>query len=93
LLLNIYWLFLIGFCQTAIEAMNYFGFMRSKKVKGVTFPSQKRYIKYFHDAYNGLIINSNPIIIKEFRIKNPPEYKEKIYIKIKNTNSDNLVIL
>jgi phosphatidylinositol-3,4,5-trisphosphate 3-phosphatase and dual-specificity protein phosphatase PTEN len=34
-------------CPTADEALNYFAVQRTKNVKGVTIPSQKRYVHYF----------------------------------------------
>ena len=36
-----------GLCKNTDDAINYYGVMRTTNMKGVTIPSQKRYIKYF----------------------------------------------
>ena len=36
-----------GLCKNTDDAINYYGVMRTSNMKGVTIPSQKRYIKYF----------------------------------------------
>ena len=36
-----------GLCKTTEEAINYYAVMRTTNMKGVTIPSQHRYIKYF----------------------------------------------
>ena len=36
-----------GLCKNTEEAVNYYGVMRTTDMKGVTIPSQIRYIKYF----------------------------------------------
>ena len=36
-----------GLCKNTEEALNYYAFMRTTNMKGVTIPSQQRYIRYF----------------------------------------------
>ena len=36
-----------GLCKNTEEAVNYYGVMRTTNMKGVTIPSQQRYIRYF----------------------------------------------
>jgi len=61
--------------------------MRNSKFIGVTIPSQLRYIEYFHDAYNQLIVNSYPILLRKFVIKFPSVNKKNIFIEICNVIS------
>lgn len=44
------WLLYSGVWKTPIEALNFYAAMRTYNMKGVTIPSQIRYVYYFHES-------------------------------------------
>ena len=70
-----------GLCKNTDDAINYYGVMRTTNMKGVTIPSQKRYIKYFETFlkanFYAPYIYLIPKIIKEhlFLYGKPPVIK------------------
>ena len=39
-----------GYCRTANQAQNFFGNKRTMNNKGITIPSQQRYVRYYAEA-------------------------------------------
>ena len=59
------------------EALAYYGIMRVANGKGVTIPSQIRYVNYFSEIiYKKLDINANPktIMIRKIKLSNSPGF-------------------
>lgn len=83
---SISWLLIYsGLSQTAEEAIIYYGRKRFSHGKGVTQPSQIRYIKYFEKIYKGLVKSPIKRKIKSLSFKGVPflsGYSAKMYFEI-----------
>ena len=65
----------LGILDTADECMKYYGLMRVGAEKGVTIPSQKRYVHYFeHMVHNNIStpFKPKPICIKSMKMYTVP---------------------
>ncbi|MCQ2819448.1 MAG: hypothetical protein MJ252_19470, partial [archaeon] len=81
-----------GLCKNRQDAVDYYGGMRTKNNRGVTIPSQLRYIDYFESflAANFIkpYINLIPKIIKEYILGSNAKNKKPEDRKIKNLIHD-----
>ncbi|KAK9505697.1 hypothetical protein O3M35_009688 [Rhynocoris fuscipes] len=60
---------------TANEALNFYGVMRTTDTKGVTIPSQRRYVNYYATlVQEGLDYKPVSVIIKEIRFEPLPSF-------------------
>ena len=69
----------LGIFDTADESMKYYGLMRMGAEKGVSVPSQKRYVNYFEQIVKNKIptpINSKSICITELKIYTVPRFSK-----------------
>ena len=74
-----------GLSSTAEDAMKYYGRKRFSTGKGVTQPSQKRYIEYFEQIYKGKIKSPTKRLLKSLSFKGVPflnGYAAKMYFEI-----------
>ncbi|CAH1400441.1 unnamed protein product [Nezara viridula] len=59
--------------ETANEALNYYGHMRTTDTKGVTIPSQRRYVNYYASlVQEGLEYSPVTLTIREIRLEPLP---------------------
>ena len=66
--------------DSPFDAMNEFDQMRCKDKKGVTIPSQRRYIEYYHDYLkNERSYQSVELNLKSIRIQNAKQYYSGIF--------------
>ena len=77
-----------GLCKNTEEAVNYYAVMRTTNMKGVTIPSQQRYIKYFETFlkanFYAPYIYLIPKIIKEHLFLNgKPQVIKNLLINLK----------
>eukprot|EP00475_Leptophrys_vorax_P031166 TRINITY_DN47137_c0_g1_i1.p1 TRINITY_DN47137_c0_g1~~TRINITY_DN47137_c0_g1_i1.p1 ORF type:complete len:771 (-),score=214.36 TRINITY_DN47137_c0_g1_i1:30-2135(-) len=79
-----------GAYSTSEEALIFFGNQRTKNGKGVTIPSQKRYVKYMEtylrcakDPSFGIVPENKYIFIRRFILYNPPQAARAASINIK----------
>ena len=56
---------------TADEALNYYGTQRTKNGKGVTIPSQRRYVKYYTLVLNRGMPRIKPLVLHKATVKLP----------------------
>jgi len=67
-----------GYTKNALEALRYYGAVRTKNKKGVTIPSQIRYVYYFERAFHlGWTANTIPVVtvaIKKIKIHTIPKF-------------------
>eukprot|EP01130_Rhizamoeba_saxonica_P013277 TRINITY_DN5654_c0_g1_i1.p1 TRINITY_DN5654_c0_g1~~TRINITY_DN5654_c0_g1_i1.p1 ORF type:complete len:545 (+),score=125.93 TRINITY_DN5654_c0_g1_i1:133-1635(+) len=71
-----------GYYDDASECMDHFGEMRSTEGKGVTQPSQRRYIEYFEHIIKGNPVFIRPIVLCEIKLGPMPmnhEYGLKVF--------------
>jgi phosphatidylinositol-3,4,5-trisphosphate 3-phosphatase/dual-specificity protein phosphatase PTEN len=61
-----------GYFDNASEAMAYYGSKCSSNQRGVTQPSQRRYVKYMECVYKGLAISPQPKEFKKLLIHTRP---------------------
>jgi phosphatidylinositol-3,4,5-trisphosphate 3-phosphatase/dual-specificity protein phosphatase PTEN len=59
---------------TADGALNIFGAARMDNVKGVTIPSQARYIVYYAEALRRGSVQQRPLVIKMLRMETTPHF-------------------
>jgi phosphatidylinositol-3,4,5-trisphosphate 3-phosphatase and dual-specificity protein phosphatase PTEN len=84
-----------GLFKTAEENLKFYGFMRTKNGKGVTIPSQIRYVYYFEHILKANInheINGPTVLITKIKLHTVPKFsrgsKCTPYFKIENANSE-----
>eukprot|EP01122_Echinamoeba_exundans_P015927 TRINITY_DN790_c1_g1_i1.p1 TRINITY_DN790_c1_g1~~TRINITY_DN790_c1_g1_i1.p1 ORF type:complete len:428 (+),score=47.47 TRINITY_DN790_c1_g1_i1:37-1284(+) len=58
----------------ASDALDYYGAMRTYNKKGVTIPSQRRYVGYFADYLRYGQIETQPLVFKYFTMHMPPKF-------------------
>lgn len=64
-----------GQCKTAEEALDKYGAARTKNKKGVTIPSQRRYIKYYEECLKtGFPVKDAIIKLKKMIIYTTPKF-------------------
>ena len=64
-----------GVAQSASEACDLFGKMRTMDGKGVTIPSQIRYISYYHDCLkHGFPLKQVKIVLKRVELQTTPRF-------------------
>jgi phosphatidylinositol-3,4,5-trisphosphate 3-phosphatase/dual-specificity protein phosphatase PTEN len=68
------------FC-TPKDAFDYYSYKRFKSGEGVTQPSQKRYVYFFHEILNKKIMYPLRMKINSIFVSNFPKSKNKYYIK------------
>lgn len=62
-------------CQTAEEALNYYGHARTHDLKGVTIPSQRRYVEYYGELVkHNLQYHSVPLLLRSMQIEPLPTF-------------------
>jgi len=72
-----------GYLDNASKAMAYFGLKRASNQRGVTQPSQRRYVKYMENVYKGKVISPQPKKFKKLLIRTKPNIsKFSPYFKI-----------
>ena len=85
----------MGYFETAEECLLYYGLMRVGTVKGVTVPSQIRYVHYFESILKNNI--QHPITFKNICIRNVKMYtmpkigKKKYIISFSIENKDKTI--
>ena len=73
----------LNFFETAEECLLYYGLMRVGTVKGVTVPSQIRYVHYFEYILNNKIphpISFKIVIIKKVKMYTIPKINKKKFV-------------
>ncbi|CAI2382612.1 unnamed protein product [Moneuplotes crassus] len=83
-----------GLSATAEDAMTYYGRKRFSTGKGVTQPSQKRYIKYFEQIYKAKVKSPEKKLMKSLSFKGVPFLNgdnAKIYFEIVDTKTMDVV--
>ncbi|KAJ3192104.1 hypothetical protein HK101_007054 [Irineochytrium annulatum] len=84
-----------GACETADDAMRFYGEMRTIDGQGVTIRSQRRYIRYFEELLksHGRKYIPRPLLLRKIRILDPPTSTERKWkfapkIQIRNGQGD-----
>ena len=84
-----------GLADTAKEAITYYGWKRFKHGKGVTQPSQVRYVYYFEQVYKRQIKSPSLKTVEKIVIHTIPQIsnsgKVKPYVEILNGTNFELV--
>lgn len=72
-----------GVCETADDALEHYGKMRTSNGKGVTIPSQQRWVRYFDEYLSGCRLKQqpfsfagNPITLASVHINHTVPFKE-----------------
>lgn len=76
-----------GFLKTADKALRFYGLMRTINGKGVTIPSQMRYVYYFAQIMKNNIphpLGSPNALITKIKIYTVPYYKSSPYFTVEN---------
>lgn len=62
-------------CRSAEEALSYYGQARTHDMKGVTIPSQRRYVEYYGELVkHSLQYNSVPLLLRSMQIEPLPTF-------------------
>jgi phosphatidylinositol-3,4,5-trisphosphate 3-phosphatase/dual-specificity protein phosphatase PTEN len=86
-------------CENAEQALNFYSKLRTYNSKGVTIPSQIRYVKYFSEILSNKILmplDSPRVYLKGIIFNSIPNYGKishncTPYFKVFNNNSKNLI--
>jgi phosphatidylinositol-3,4,5-trisphosphate 3-phosphatase/dual-specificity protein phosphatase PTEN len=75
-----------GFCDRADDAMRFYGVQRTFNGKGVTIPSQHRYIRYFERYLLSPVLSRHASRLTGFRLAGLPKdaYKVKATVSVNN---------
>ena len=72
-----------GFVDSAEEALELYSEMRTKNRKGVTIPSQIRYVKYFERIFKeSLSINPSMLFLKSIKLHTIPRTNQELSIEM-----------
>jgi phosphatidylinositol-3,4,5-trisphosphate 3-phosphatase/dual-specificity protein phosphatase PTEN len=78
-----------GTCKTAQEALDYFGAKRTKDGKGVTIPSQRRYVQYYEKCLKeGFPKVDKTLLLNEIKWSHCPNDGCKPYFKVTHLSRD-----
>lgn len=69
-----------GFADTAYNAITYYGWKRFKHGKGVTQPSQIRYVFYFEKVLREQVLAPRVLILDRIRVVSLPSIKQNFRI-------------
>jgi phosphatidylinositol-3,4,5-trisphosphate 3-phosphatase/dual-specificity protein phosphatase PTEN len=68
-------------CKTAEEALNFFGMARTTNNRGVTIPSQQRYVRYYARYFDEFLNKGKPfnlqypeLTLKHIKMVHPPNF-------------------
>ena len=87
------YLLFCGFCKTADDAIAYYGWKRFRNGRGVTQPSQIRYIFYFEKWLKGKIRKPVKLILDKVYVESLPLIKNNFKIKISIKSARNYEVL
>ena len=73
-----------GICADAEKALQYFGDMRTYNAKGVTIPSQMRYVHYYEQLILRGSVTPYTYQITHMRFVSVPSFKESVLVSIYN---------
>lgn len=76
------YLLFCGFCQTAEQALAYYGIKRFTSGLGVTQPSQVRYVYYFEQSLRGQVASPCSVRLNSVRVKKLPAIKRAFRIQV-----------
>eukprot|EP00118_Oscarella_pearsei_P025185 m.307682 g.307682 ORF g.307682 m.307682 type:complete len:425 (+) comp42617_c0_seq1:254-1528(+) len=66
----------IGLFDTTREALSFYGVTRTSNAKGVTIPSQRRYVNFYgHYIRNRLTYRPTTLLLRRFEISGPPNFR------------------
>jgi phosphatidylinositol-3,4,5-trisphosphate 3-phosphatase/dual-specificity protein phosphatase PTEN len=82
-----------GFSDTAQNAITYYGWKRFKHGRGVTQPSQVRYLFYFEKILQGRVSGLRRVTIEKIYIQNLPQIKHNFRIQAKIMTSRNYQLI